>query len=542
MTDNAFAALRTDLQWAIVPATPVRCSDGPVLRPGGRRSALPIQCAFFGHDAVQLPIRRRLAPAAREELKRRLCKRAGRKGNVQAPFFRWRKHDITFEIDVVTLGTECFPLIHKVRLPEAVSAAQLTALTHLPLDPSSLLHDAVCKVLAMVGANAVSARPEGLVDVEVFPLVHIREHAPRDATRSIADDVPWSALASIGTRHERLGDDTQGIVAAYRRKNLCLRDEVAVVDKQSMVVVSEGLSLEVRGFFDASLLALRLQRFLRAATRGSAEDQPEALEVLLERLTVSMEQPAVVTDSVTMHPRWPQILREFQVDQCVAGLRDLLDAERGQRRSLDHTLDRLAALAEQIPDWPFRYDPLGDADGWQALVLARKSLEQVASVMMEHLREGRPSAGGGDNLDARLRALWKPGTLRDKLPAAALPDDIFQIMLFIKDLGNLGAHAGKRVYSPPDRTVALVLGLLVQVLEWFVERFLPAVFRACPACGERVAFYEYFCLCGHAFERPMHQTCACEFLARPGQKHCLRCGSPFVAMGSAEATRPVEWR
>jgi serine/threonine-protein kinase RIO1 len=314
---SAFRVTACQLEWFVWTDIPVRLAAGAehdpqLLRPTtAHLGSPPISWDVFRWpDATGFSLYS-LAPAAREELKACVRRRQHIKGNTAQAVFRFGGDHVGFEtLVVVYRDRTCWLIIQTAPLSLSLSADNLIRLTSIPSVPTEGVAIAASKTLQMLAHRDSDARPRVTPHLNWYPYVHIYDYTPRSHERQIEQDVPWSELAVIGTRHRRIEEQHKLLVGTYRAKNHSIRGEVTVVDKQSTLVVASHDYLELQGIRYCLLVARRMAQLLKAAFAREPGCAVEARA--LDLLAKSERSPSLVTDSANYRILWPLIARECQ--------------------------------------------------------------------------------------------------------------------------------------------------------------------------------------------------------------------------------------
>ena len=537
------------INWYITPELPILSPLTHVKLPKSSLG-LPIDWDYFSHQDLGSLSRYSLSPTCIEELKARLRHKQKIKGNIKDLYFTWMGIVFPFTIELFEIGNSCYLHVKSIKLRHNVNTKQLISLTHYPKVKESEIYDIIQKLIMVLQTGNIQARPQNDFEFDIFPLIHIKPQ--QEDTESMLNIVlSKSSLTSLGTRHPDLPRSST-IITDYFNKNLCIREQVSIVDKQSMLVVSKKLGIENIGIYHCCLIALHLQSKLRGYLNQQEHYSIIILEYLSALLEDSILRPSVMTNSVTIQKRWGPILKEFRVHELIQGLKLKIEAQRNLTiQNSNQILDELCTYADQIPKFSHQFQDFYDLNHWEAnLNNTRKSLENLISLMMRHVvYKGKRNTSSqskktkqDETLDAHIRLLAKRETWLESFSEIYLPDDIAEILLFLKGMGNIGSHSGKEVFMTPQRTVTLVVELLHRVMKWFVECFLDHAFKSCPNCSHLSESFFYVCAkCHYEFEKPLYQSCHCDFIYPKTTTLCLICKEPFVESSDPKATTRVIW-
>jgi hypothetical protein len=499
-------------------------------------SSLRANWEFFDLPSITSPRFYKPDSALREEVKAALRKRSHVKGNVKCPFFVWKETRIAFEVSVVRFGFGGVLLqLRTERVRSNLSALDLISLSALP----SRLYDnqlrfAIDKMLAYWMSGSILARLTEDVRYRYFPVIHIFSYEPRNPDRRIVDDMAWHAITSIGTRHRGINEGNTQLIPPYRAKNYSIRDDVCVIDKQSILIVSPSDFLEFGTIRYCACIALQIRRVLQSSQFQSDSPAVLPLETLLEGVRFTYENPSVISDSVTFQRVWPIILAELQVLQWVANLESHLRIKWAAPTSLTATIEKLEQLKQETGHVAESLRVILDllkTDVNSAWNYIRRILESLVHSIFDRTRpSGGRAQGSFPNLKDLIDQLNREGTI---------PADITACMHLIRSYGNIGSHPGNRVYIPSDVAMTFVLNSLTQTFEWYASSFLPSLEVECPNsnCKSRQPKERKFCTaCGTRLVTPSVRTCGrCKKEVGEAMKYCWNCGQelPTEPIGSA---------
>lgn len=435
----------------------------------------------------------------REEIKAAVRKRSHIKGNAKKPFVRWKDSDIAFEVSFFHFSpTSVIVCLATTAIRDRLSHRDLLSLSFLPAQPDSPLRYAIEKIAAYLKSGNRFSRLTDKLDYEYFPILHIIDFAPRSADKNIDEDVPWHHLASIGTRHRDINKGNTQLVPAYRSKNYSIRNDVCVIDKQSILIVSPSDFLEFNAVKYCACIALSLRNRLKQFHNAALTDTSVA--TFLEVVRLSLQSPSVISSSVTLQILWPKTLTELQVMQWVANVEHTLSVRSGNQLGVRAAIERLTRLQAQCGPMSTsveRFVELLDVEIKSAWNYSRRMLEELVSLILEK-HVGSKQSGAFVALSNQIEQL------RDK---QIVPDDIRALMDLVRDYGNIGSHSGSNTYTPSEAALVFVLNALVSVFEWYVDDFLPRLQIECASC--------------HA-KQPK------------GQKHCTMCGEKLTAASDVQ--------
>ncbi|MFM2152521.1 MAG: Double zinc ribbon [Pseudomonadota bacterium] len=487
------------------------------------RNRSRIDLASFSHPEILTPEVLALAPPLREEVKSHVRKRSRRAGNIRHPFLVVSQTEIPFEVQVLVDSSA--RTILRLEANYSGPAFPLTRLADVAAAPSndrSQVHWAVQKVLAALAAGDPRARPDHMEPItHIYPIIHCRRLVGPDG--QALDDLPWTELAEVGTRHRSLSERDTDFVDGYRRKNTHFREgEATVIDKQSTLLVGPGNRLEFTGIEHTVLLGLTIQHVLERSFRHRHQGIPPAVAQLARDTLFSAAHPAVVTESETHHRHWPNVLRETQAIRWAealleaspnvrpppedgAGSRAILGSDTLQAlTSLEHRLGSLqhtvADLAKLVSDGHIK----------AALGHARSMLEEVVAreYALTHRGESK-----------------EPQTLRHQVDwmktSGRLPKNLHADMVWLVEHGNTGAHPNAVSIEQLSAAAGDAFGILRRIFRWHVEDFLPSV--SCPRCAASVHVQSHYCsMCGA--RQPRTKTHCCNARLPEGARFCDRCG------------------
>ena len=470
-----------------------------------------------------------LGSGFREEVKACLRKRSRIKGNVASPLAIFLERQIPFTVHILRFPSgDVFLHLTTKTIKHPLSPEQLADLSTQPTNPSSQFHWCIHKVLAVLAGQDIRSRRPPPFEFHFYPQIHLRLISTSRRAKGTAS-LPWNDLAVIGTRHLHLEEEDVSLVSRYRDKNLSFREkEVAVVDKQSTLLMSPQDRYEHMGFEYCLIVALRLRRLLENAFRSQHPYAVRSIAPLAERILFSAESPSVVTDSINYQKFWPQVLGELQAVTWARNCMKKVSAPTGGDADIGRLVKQIQELESQVGSLTTSIQKLNDlvrTNFGSALNYVRQVLEEVVG---DIFRRSKSS-----NLRPKEESLssWIDLLSRDSV----IPDDVAACMNLIRDYGNIGSHPGKVVFNPTDSAITLVLSALAQVFEWYVHTFLPRY--QCRGCGHRLDGRTLFCTkCGARAQSDERRQCKCDFRYDETTRFCPLCGimlKPTVVLGDA---------
>ena len=529
------------IKWLIAPSEPIYCEGKSSLLNQKLSKKNRVKLSYFSNKYLSDLERYKLDHKLIEELKARVKRKEGIDGYVSELSFIYHDQTIFFTIEVLLISKMSYLLVKTRRFKPMMTPDHLRSLSELPFDPQSMINDLSRKCFAVLKAGNLNARPtEDLQVRDCFPHIFIKSKT-HQTIRPWSENADWRALATIGLRHSLGDQEDLPIINKYKQTNLCIREHLVLIDKQSMLVVSDKEYVENDGMLVTCLIAKHLAYLLSEFIENRNQFNREDMILLLDRLERTFNMPSLISESETTTQRWPVILRTFKIDERIEGARHIIDQETLTHRSPDDTLRRLDELAAQIPDWPYHYGDIDQKLGEEGLNIARKTLEKIAKEVISHLHHFGLKESKAKDLNTMIQLITKPESWRTTMPEAALDESLTAYIIFIQLMGNKGSHDSGVLFVPPKQSCDHAMNLLVEIMNWFVYRFLRYAFNNCPNCNRRCPSYNILCICKHRFEQPWYQSCHCKFSAVEEQNFCLQCGKEFVRKGEEEATLVVQW-
>jgi hypothetical protein len=339
------------LEWFIVVDIKSTADFGRFLLPVQAQTTLAIKWAYLGLPFSSSKTHR-LSTPLREELKAAVRKRSGIPGNTKQPFLLWRQNRIPFEAYVIhePPGPVMFHL-RTGRCHAPLSASDLLALSILPTTEHSPIRYAVDKLSAYLQTGDVKARVKTGPQFAYYPCIHLFQFSPHRAGERIADSVPWHELASIGTRHPGITEGNTQLLPAYKAKNYSIRDDVCVIDKQSLLIVSPSTFLEFSTLKHCITVSLQIRHFLQSLHTNAGLAKLTQLLPLLTRIRHSEKNPSVLTDSVSFQAIWSRTLNELQVLHWASHVEARIEEFRGSKEPTSSSEDS-SNRSERLPSSP----------------------------------------------------------------------------------------------------------------------------------------------------------------------------------------------
>jgi hypothetical protein len=494
-------------------------------------SSLTANWRFFECPTITLPYFYRLDSILREEVKAAIRKRSHVKGNVKRPFLVWKGIRIGFEIVVAQFpsGGVILQFITE-RVCTTFSTLDLINLTALPSHRhNNQLRYAVEKLSSYLTTGSLQSRQTEVPEYRYYPVLHIFDYQPRDPAATIVDDIPWHEITSVGTRHRGINEGNTQLIPPYRAKNYSIRDDVCVIDKQSILIVSPSDYLEFGTIRFSACIALQMRGFLQSGHARGEWPATSPLEALLEKIRFSYRNPSVISDSVTFQRIWPTVLTELQVLQWVTSLESQLGVKWVVPSSLTVIIEKLEQLKQETGHVAHSLRTVIDllkTDVNSAWNYIRRILESLVQSIFDrtHSSSRGQARVSESNLNELINKLNCEGTI---------PADITACMHLIRSYGNIGSHPGSRVYIPSDIAMTFVLNSLTQVFEWYVSTFLPSLEVECPNthCKSRQSKERKYCtVCGTQLPVLGPRSCSrCKKEVDQSMKYCWNCGHALSA-------------
>lgn len=459
-------------------------------------------------------------PLLREELKAAIRKRSGIKGNIKSPFFQWRDLRIAFEVLIARFSTNDFMLLffsEEICCP--LTADEIREISYLPTQRQSQVRQSIEKLSIYLSTGDIRRKSAPIKRVAgYFPVISVFAFSPRNNRRSVVDDVPWHLIASIGTRHKDLQRDSSGLVRQYREKNFSIRDDICIINKQSLVSISDGKHLELEGIKFAAFIAYRTKLLLISKARCFTTIDPN-IGPLIECLRYINDNPLVISDSTTFQSAWQNAYEGLRIPELLKSLERSLTEELAPPGALLQTVERIERIGENagIAATDVRkLLELQKIDVRTAWNYVRRKLESILLSILD---------------DVKINPNKKTvGALLDQVKKeTSVPDDVVAAAELIRGFGNIGSHAAPTAYNPNKNTVTMVAHGLAHIIEWYTTIFRPSLFVKCanPRCGYTQRTGQKFCSeCGTELPVDGKLKCPrCKQEVDASQKYCGRCGN-----------------
>ena len=339
-----FVANEWRLEWFIVLDIRSTLTVDRFLLRTQPQTSLAIKWAYLGLPFSLSPPYRLSAPL-REELKAAVRKRSGIPGNSKQPFFLWKRNRIPFEAYLVQEPPGPVTLHFRTgRCRVQLRASDLLELSILPSAQESPVRYAVDKLNAYLQTGDVRARVKRGPSYTYYPCIHVFQFSPHCPGERIADAVAWHELAGVGTRHPGIAEGNSQLLPAYRAKNYSIRDDVCVIDKQSLLIVSPAAFVEFSTLKHCIAVSLQIRQFLQSLHANAGLAKLTEVLPLLTRIRHSERNPSVLTDSVSFRSIWPRVMRELQVLDWSSNVEARIEEFQRSKKpsgSLDHGPDQL---------------------------------------------------------------------------------------------------------------------------------------------------------------------------------------------------------
>lgn len=525
---SKFVVSKCQLQWWI----PLEVSASPKWK-----NHLKLRQEPFGSPKLyfdNFPQLKRLVPTfydydpnLREQVKATIRKRSGIKGNIKSPFNKWRDSQINFEIIVAHFPPDGFVLVCRTNIiVNKLKADDLIALSILPTVRNSQLRQAIEKMAKYISTGDIYSKSRPIESLPSFlPIITCYQFTPRDKDRSIYENVPWHVITSIATRHRNLRPDNNNLVPNFKNRNYSFRDDICVISKQSLLIISDSSELEHGGMRYSTFIAYRARELLR---KESHRVGPADLNFgpFIESLRYAYEFPVVISDSSSFQHAWAHAFDGLQLVKFIKSLEVSLSDELASYETLDASIAKISELDKQkgaSSQDAGKLLQLKDIDIRLAWNYVRTKLEQIILWALADLNV-EPMAK--PTLNPLIELLKKHTNL---------PEDVLASAELIRGFGNIGSHAAPIVYRPNEVTLAIVIYGLAYIADWYMTLFKSSLTIQCTntSCGAMQSIHQKFCSqCGSAI---LHNNkLVCHRCKREVDNNMIFCGNCGVSLNQVD--------
>ena len=323
----------------------------------------------------------------------------------------------------------------------------------------------------------------------------------------------------IGTRHRDINSSSTILANNFRSRSRSIRDDVLVIDKQSVLIVSDKEFLECQGIRFCVLMALRMREVLEEAFRS---EDGEAVTKEVKKVLFSVERPSVTTNSVNYQVLWPVCLEALRVVQWAQNLEAQTKTQSLEGELMRALVKKISTLESQIEWFNAKTSTVVDLANVtleSALNHVRSVLESIVNDIYRYCESPKSKVG---TLYQRIEYIRSQNVV---------PIGIANCMHVVRAFGNKGSHGSDNKDADDGlelrmTAVVLVLSAMAQLFEWYVASYLPSTHVQCPQCDNQYRVDAIFCRsCGASLRKKDRRKCEHEFEYDDNTHFCPTCGT-----------------